>query len=1243
VIKKIIIGLILICIVFSFFACSQQQLHIQENRFDINSFRDIPDITKEEIEAIETLKKSRSQFIYGSMLTTEAFMLSDGTKAGFKTFFSELLSELFGIPFVQEIIPWDMLKEGLDTKTIDFTGELTPTPERELEYFMTYPIAERVLCVYTLDHISKIELIDLNGCKIGFYKGTITAESILSAYSELNFEIVDIYDYQDLIDKITTGEIEMFIDDAVSMFALSGILTPHENIFPLIYTPVSMTTANPELAPVISVVNKYIKSGGIDKIYDLYIKGYLEYAKFDFYKSLTDTEKEYLDNLLKTNTKIPISLETQNYPISFYNKNDKSYQGIAPEVLREITVLSGIEFENISGPDDSWDIIFQRLISGETTMVSELLKTENRIGSFLWSEIPFATTRYALISKVDFPFLEPYQVIRANVGVLKSSALEDVFISMFPQHDKIIYFDNNDVSFDALENGEVDLLMSTENLFLMLLHYLEKPGYKINISFNSPVVESFFGFNINEDILISIIDKALIKINTDKIEKNWVNRSFNYERIMADQRAYFANRTLTLMFIFSVILLFLLIVLVILFNKNKKQINLIKYREELLSTTLNKMNEVTKQKNNTLISLEKILNSIDTGIYVTVPETGELLFVNTFLKETLNIEDDIIGKYCYKIFRTGLNEICDFCPCLQLDKDPDKTIVWEEYEPETGKTLQRSDCYINWYDGRRVHLQHVIDITELVTAKNLAEQGNRVKSLFLAQMSHEIRTPINAILGISEIFIQDKNTLNEIFTGGAKEGFRKIYESGSLLTNIINDILDFSKIEAGKLEIIPKKYNVPIFINDSVQLNRIRYEDKPIEFILLMDENMPVEAIGDELRIRQILNNLLSNAFKYTEKGKVELSISFEPGDSETIIFVFKVSDTGQGMNKDQLSRLFNEYERFNMQTNQGINGTGLGLNITNRLVELMNGEIITDSIVGEGSVFIIRIPQKKCTSIVCGKDVTLSLQNFSFRSTSLQNNEEIIHEYMPDNKVLIVDDVETNLFVAKGLILPYGLQIETALNGFEAVEKIKNGNFYDIIFMDHMMPKMNGIDAVKIIRDMGYIHPIVALTANAIHGQEEVFLSNGFNDFISKPINSRELDLTLKHFIKSKNILSAKQKSDTNEKSHNISAGNKLTEIEKYFVLDAENTLNVLNELKPKLQGVNPNLTDEELELYTITIHGMKTALANIGENKLSDDALKLEQAGDNRDYAVLVNETPEFIDALQSLLNIIKYREKS
>ncbi|MCL1927518.1 MAG: ATP-binding protein [Treponema sp.] len=501
-------------------------------------------------------------------------------------------------------------------------------------------------------------------------------------------------------------------------------------------------------------------------------------------------------------------------------------------------------------------------------------------------------------------------------------------------------------------------------------------------------------------------------------------------------------------------------------------------------------------------------------------------------------------------------------------------------------------------------------------AKNIAEQSNRSKDIFLAHMSHEIRTPMNAILGISEIQL-----FNEHLSKDVKEEFIRIYESGNLLLNIINNILDFSKIEADKMEIVPNRYDVPSLVNDTVQLNRLHYDNKPIDFILQVDENTPYELIGDELRIKQILNNLLSNAFKYTETGEVELSISAESKqDNETVTLILSVRDTGQGLKEDQVARLFDEYSRFNLETNRGISGTGLGMNITKRLIDMMNGEITVESKVDAGTAFTVRLPQERSSPAVCGADIAERLQNFSYHNTSILKKTQIVHEHMPYGKVLVVDDVESNLYVAKGMLTPYRLQIETAKSGFEAIEKIKNNGGFDIVFMDHMMPKMNGIQAAKIIRDMGYTKPIVVLTADAVVGQAEMFLSNGFDGFLSKPINSHELDDLVKVFIRNKKPLEVIQAAQKNE----------IHEIEKCFILDARDAIDVLTDIYARINTLN----NTDMESYTITVHGIKSALANIGETELSGIALRLENAGDSRNLAIIKDETPAFINALQSLI---------
>jgi signal transduction histidine kinase/CheY-like chemotaxis protein len=534
---------------------------------------------------------------------------------------------------------------------------------------------------------------------------------------------------------------------------------------------------------------------------------------------------------------------------------------------------------------------------------------------------------------------------------------------------------------------------------------------------------------------------------------------------------------------------------------------------------------------------------------------------------------------------------------------------------------------------------------QLVEAKEAAEQSNRSKGIFLAHMSHEIRTPMNAILGISEIQLQDK-TLQP----NTEEAFRQIYDSGNLLLNIINDILDFSKIEAGKLEIIPSKYNLPSMLNDTVQLNLLRYESKPLEFKLYLDKNMPFELYGDELRIKQILNNLLSNAFKYTDTGEIILSVYAKRGkDTETVILIFQVTDTGQGMSEDQINKLFDEYSRFNMEINRTIVGTGLGMSIVKRLVEMMDGGIFVESEIGKGSTFTVRLPQKNIGTAVCGAEVADNLRNFRFHSTPNSKKTQIIYEYMPYGHVLVVDDVASNLYVAKGLLMSYGLQIETVTSGTEAVEKIKAGHIYDIVFMDHMMPVMDGMEAVKIIRGMGYTHPIVALTANAVVGQADIFLENGFDGFIPKPIDSRELDTVLKNFIRDKQprevIEAARKEQQKVETEKSAMAGtamagtanaspqtNDASEIYKFFVLDGENAIKVMEEAYAKLPD------DKAFSSYTIAVHGMKNVLANIGEVELSGFARRLEQAGNEKNTGVITEETSAFTDALRLLID--KYK---
>jgi signal transduction histidine kinase/AmiR/NasT family two-component response regulator/HPt (histidine-containing phosphotransfer) domain-containing protein len=395
---------------------------------------------------------------------------------------------------------------------------------------------------------------------------------------------------------------------------------------------------------------------------------------------------------------------------------------------------------------------------------------------------------------------------------------------------------------------------------------------------------------------------------------------------------------------------------------------------------------------------------------------------------------------------------------------------------------------------------------------DLARSASQAKSDFLARMSHEIRTPLNVILGLSEV------ELRKNLPEGTALNLEKVYRSGAHLLEIVNDILDISKIESGNFEILPGEYEFPALINDTVQLNLPRIGMKPIKFILDLDEGIPLKLWGDELRIKQILNNLLSTAFKYTEEGEVRLSAGWERRNGEAWL-LFAVEDTGRGIRREDMERLFAEYTQLDTAANRRIEGTGLGLSITRGLVDAMGGTVTVESEYGRGSIFRVSLPQGIADESPIGFE---RIEKLRSRPAGERRRGSLARSYMPYGKILVVDDLEMNLDVMVGLLMPYGLKVDTVLSGAEAVELIRQGVYYDLVFMDHMMPGMDGVEAVRIIRneigtEYGRTLPIVVLTANAIAGNREMFLESGFNDFISKPVDIKQLDVILNQWVRDK------------------------------------------------------------------------------------------------------------------------------
>ncbi|MCL1863238.1 MAG: response regulator [Defluviitaleaceae bacterium] len=518
--------------------------------------------------------------------------------------------------------------------------------------------------------------------------------------------------------------------------------------------------------------------------------------------------------------------------------------------------------------------------------------------------------------------------------------------------------------------------------------------------------------------------------------------------------------------------------------------------------------------------------------------------------------------------------------------------------------------------------------------------ANSAKSIFLANMSHEMRTPLNAIIGFSEISLYMDDLSEELRTN-----LMNIKGASNTLLGLINDVLDISKIESGKFELELSEYSTANMIQDSVTQSIMMKGEKPIEFIFDVSKNFPKTLLGDELRVKQLITNLLSNAFKFTIKGEVTLGID-STVDDDVFYMRIVIRDTGIGIKESLLPGIFDMYSQAHLSADHSVMGTGLGLTISHKLAEMMGGSISVESELGVGTVFTVWIAQQSVSDELISPQSVDDIRNFRYSELNYGRAKSMPQLKLPNARILVVDDVDTNLAVAAGLLKRYDIKVDFARSGPEAIDIIrKKTTIYDAVFMDYMMPDMDGIEATHWIRNIGTAYakniPIIALTANAMIGNEEVFLKNNFQAYITKPIKPQILHSVIKQWVCKDTEIGALPQGDSGAMPVlDVEGINFVNGVER-FGGDWEayhRVLRTFTQNTPLLIDKLENVTLTNIHAYTVAVHGIKGACFGIEANKIATLAYNLEEAAKSENMEFIEKNNKKFIDDTRNLLSQLK-----
>ncbi|MDR0469764.1 MAG: transporter substrate-binding domain-containing protein, partial [Peptococcaceae bacterium] len=680
--RKICTALIFILLFGMLSGCGIPLRGPDNDKLYYTSFREIPGVTPGEIREIEALREQYSHFVYGMLPSTEAFEdLQSSEINGYAVLYCQWMTELFGIEFKPVLYEWGELVSGLESGAIDFSGELTPTDERHMKYIMTDPIAVRIIKSFRLKGSGSLEDIAKSRPVRYLFLGGATTIHDVTAYLQNEYEIIPVYDYEAAYEKLKNGEGDAFFAESNVEAAFddyTDVVT--SDFLPLIYSPVSMVTQNPRLAPIISVIQKALLGNDIHYMTEMYKQGYREYLRHKLYLRFDEEEKDYI----ATHSTVPFAAEYENYPMSFYNTQEKAWQGIVFDVLREVENLTDLSFTLVNSPTTEWPEIKEMLDKREVSIVSELIRTPDREGSYLWPSTVLMTDNYALISKAEHPNISINEILYVKVGVPRNTAYHELFNTWFPNHRNMVLYEGSDIAFKALARDEVDMTIASMYKLLALTNYREETGYKANIMFDR-YVESTFGLNIEETILCSILDKTLAMIDTEGIADQWTRKTYDYRiRLTQAQIPWIIGATSLL-----VVLIFVYVFLYRNRREGKRLNKLVQIRTaelELETATIKSLEEAAKLRENMTNALNEmsiVFLAQDDNSFEETMTAGVKLLADMIDLDSLSVWRNYAmpdGLYTSQVYRWGNDASGNMAPRPELQNVPlaSLTLDWEK-------------------------------------------------------------------------------------------------------------------------------------------------------------------------------------------------------------------------------------------------------------------------------------------------------------------------------------------------------------------------------------------------------------------------------------------------------------------------------------------------------------------------------------------------------------------------------------